>query len=49
MYVTVPDIRANETLYNHFSYAGKLAVASVDNTAKIQLIKNKESRWCGAE
>ena len=36
MYVTLPDNTGQtKRLYNHFSYADKLATAAVDNTAKV--------------
>src|SRR6478752_4254447 len=36
MYVTLPDNTGQvKKLYNHFSYADKLATAAADNTAKI--------------
>jgi len=45
MYVTVPDnIGQSKTLYNHFSYAGKLATASADNKAKVTAYKKTRNR-----
>lgn len=45
MYVTVPDnIGQTKTLYNHFSYAGKLAAAAADNTAKVTAYKKTRNR-----
>ena len=45
MYVTIPDnIGQTKPLYNHFSYAGKLASAAVDNTAKVTAYKKTRNR-----
>ncbi len=45
MYVTLPDnIGQTKRVYNHFSYAGKLASASPDNTLKIAAYKSTRNR-----
>lgn len=44
-YVILPDIYAQtKRLYNHFSFAGKLATAAPDNTAKIAAYKSTRNR-----
>jgi len=45
MYVTLPDNTGQpKRLYNHFSYADKLATATIDNTAKITAYKATRNR-----
>src|SRR4051812_18463192 len=45
MYVTLPDNTGQtKRLYNHFSYAGKLATAAADNTTKITAYKKTRNR-----
>jgi len=45
MYVTLPDNTGQtKRLYNHFSYAGKLATATEDNAAKIATYKATRNR-----
>ena len=45
IYVSVADnIGQRQPLYNHFSYAGKLATPSADNTAKIAAYKKTRTR-----
>jgi hypothetical protein len=45
MYVTLPDNTGQtKRLYNHFSYADKLATAAIDNTAKVTAYKKTRNR-----
>lgn len=45
MYITLQDnIGQSKRLYNHFAFAGKLASAAPDNTAKIAAYKNTRNR-----
>lgn len=45
MYVTLPDNTGQtQKVFNHFSYADKLASAADDNTAKIAAYKNTRNR-----